>query len=105
MRTTCAAKFCYRSVYDPPALRVDLDRSPEAIAKIKVEPASVLCHSQVDRKLFSIKECSRFEKLQRGAYCLTPGALAGIEIIGSEKKKSEVARANRMVLPVAANAD
>src|SRR5258708_18138758 len=84
---------------------IDLDRPPGAIAEIKVEPAPVLGHSQVDRTLFSVKQRACLEQLRRGADRLTAWALAGIEVIDAQQKKLEGTRTDRIVLPVSVNAN
>src|SRR5260370_7006585 len=98
-------KFRRRSIYYPPALMIDLDRPPGAIAQVKVEPPPVLGHAQVDRTLFSIKQRSRLEQLRRGADRLSAWALAGIEVIDAQQKKLEGSRPDRIVLPVRVNAN
>src|SRR5260370_33569736 len=98
-------KFRRRSIYYPPALMIDLDRPPGAIAQVKVEPPPVLGHAQVDRTLFCVKQRSRLEQLGRGADRLSAWALAGIEVIDAQQKKLEGARTNRIVLPVSVNAN
>ena len=105
LRAARAAKFRRRSVDDSPPFIIDLDRPPGAIAQVKVEPAPVLSHSQVDRTLFSVKQCSRLEQLRRGADRAAPWALAGMEVIDAQQKKLEGARTNRIVLPVSVNAN
>ena len=50
---------------------------------------------------------ARRERSRRSRYSLPPcsWALAGIVIIGSQEKKLELARTNRMALPMAGNAN
>src|ERR1700687_4250937 len=103
--TAGAAKFRWRPIYYPPALIIDLDRPPGAIAQVKIKPAGVLGHAQVDRTLFSVKQRSRLEQLRRGADRPSAWALAGIEVIDSQQKKLEGARTDRIVLPVRVKAN
>ena len=86
LRATRAAKLRRRSLDYPPALSIELDGPPGAIAQVKVEPAPVLSHSQMDRTLCSVKQRSRLEQLRRGADRLSPRALAGMEVIESQQK-------------------
>ena len=65
----------------------------------------MLGHAEVDRTLLSVKQRSRFEQLCRGAYCLSPWALARIEVIEPQQKELEGARTDRLVLPVHVNAN
>src|SRR6266404_4697783 len=104
-RAARAAKFRRRSLDYPPPFIIDLDRPPGAVAQVKVEPAPVLGHAQVDRTLFSVKQRLRLEQLRRGADRLSARALAGIEVIESQQKKLEGARTDRIVLPVSVNAN
>ena len=96
----CAAKLRRRSLDYPPALIIDLDRSPGAIAEVEVEPASVLGHSEVDRRFLSVKQRSRLEQVLCGTDRPAARALAGIEVIDAQQKKLEGARTDRIVLPV-----
>ena len=59
LRAVRAAKTRRRSIDYPPTLIIDLDRSPGAIAEVKVEPVSVLGYSQVAARAFL---CARSSK-------------------------------------------
>jgi hypothetical protein len=64
LRTARAAKFRRRAIDYPPALLIDLDRPPGAIAAVEIEPAPVLGHPQMDGTLFSVKQRAGLEQFR-----------------------------------------
>src|SRR5262245_60202137 len=100
-----AMKSRRRSIYDPPTFDVDLDRPPEAVTQVEIKLSLVTCDTQVDGSFLAVKQGFRFEKLQRYADCSRAGALARFPVVGSQQEQLELAGADRMILPMAIDAN
>src|ERR1035437_2916039 len=94
-----------RSIYCPPTFGVDLDRPPGAIAQVEIEFPPVICDPQVDGRVLTVKQGFRLEQLHRGADGLRAGAAAGLPVIGPQQEELERAEADRVILPVAIDAN
>src|ERR1019366_550983 len=94
-----------RSIYYPPTFGVDLDRPPRAIAQVEIEFPPVICDPQIDGRFLTVEQGFRLEQFQRGVDCLRAGAVACLPVIGPQQEKLERAGADRVILPMAIDAN
>src|ERR1035437_8475330 len=94
-----------RSLYYPPSSGVDFHRPPGAIAQVEIEFPSVICDPQIDGRFLTIKQGFRLEQLHRGVDCLRAGAVACLPVIGPQQEELERAGADRVILPMAIDAN
>ena len=68
-------KSRWRSIYNAPPFRIDLDCTPRAVAQVEVKFTSVTCDSQIDDRFLTVKQGFRFQQIECGADGLRAGAL------------------------------
>jgi hypothetical protein len=50
-----------RSIYYPPTIDVDLDRTPSSVAQVEIKFPAMICDPQIDGRFLTIKQGFRFQ--------------------------------------------
>src|SRR5215469_15412652 len=88
------------SIDDPPALGIDLDCAPGAVAKVEVELLVMTGDAKVDESFRTVKQGLGFQEFLGSANRLGAWALTGLAVIRAQQEELEVTRPNRMILEV-----
>src|SRR5215469_14281249 len=88
------------SIDDPPALGIDLDCAPGAVAKVEVELLVMTGDPKVDESFRTVKQGLGFQEILGSANRLGAWALTGLAVIRAQQEELEVTRPNGMVLEV-----